>query len=55
MQLGGNVKAYVDAHLIKDNTKIEYRRESIQNVWELTKNNIINDGDDIRKYLGLKR
>ena len=52
MQLGGNVKLYVNAHSIKDNATIEYRCEWIQNVLELAKNNVAFERDDIRKYLG---
>ena len=50
MQLGGNVRAYVEVHLLKDNVQLEYRCKWIRNVLKLAKNNIIYNGDDIRKY-----
>ena len=40
------------AHQIKDDATIEYRREWIQNVLELTKNNTNFEGNNIKKYLG---
>ena len=49
--MGGNVRSYVEVYPIKENTTIENLRESIQNVWELLKNNKIHDRDNIRKYL----
>ena len=51
IEVGGNIRSYVEAYLLKENATIEYLREWIQNVWELLKNNKIHDRDDIRKYL----
>jgi len=51
IEVGGNIRSYVEAHPLKDNATIEYLREWIQNVQELLKNNKIHDRDNIRKYL----
>ena len=51
MELGGNVKGYMNAHPISENVTLEYRCEQIRNVMELVKNTRIYDGDNIRKYL----
>ena len=51
MELGGNAKAYVNVHPLKDNATLEYRCKWIQNIMKLAKNTRIYDGDDIRKYL----
>ena len=51
MELGGNVKAYVNAYSLKDNTILEYRCKQIRDIIELAKNTRIYDRDNIRKYL----
>ena len=54
MELGGNIKTYVEAHLLKENSIIKYLKEQISNVREPIKNNKTYEQDDIRKYIGEK-
>ena len=51
LDVGGNVRHYVEVHLVKENAGVMYLREQIRNVQELLKNNKTHDGDNIRKYL----